>query len=89
MSANILTIDDFEAFQKKLFKMMEESSPSQKKEYITKQECLEIYGIKERTLTDLKSKREITFSKVGNSHIYKHSSILDYISRNQIEAIKL
>jgi hypothetical protein len=89
MSANILTMEDFEAFQRKLFKMIESTSSSQEKEYITKQECFEKYAIKERTLTELKKDRRVTFSKVGNTHIYKHSSIIEYIEKNQIEAVKL
>lgn len=89
MSANILTMDDFEKFQKKLFRMLEEAKTSTSKDWITKEECLSLYGIKDRTLTELRAKRMVEFSKVGNSCIYKHSSITYLIESNKIEAIGL
>lgn len=89
MSASILTMEDFEKFQNKLFRMLEEAKTSTSKDWITKEECLSLYGIKDRTLTELRAKRMIEFSKVGNSCIYKHSSITYLIESNKIEAIGL
>ena len=89
MSANILAMDDFEKFQRKLFRMLEESKTSTAKDWLTKEECFSIYGIKDRTLTELRAKRIVEFSKVGNSCIYKHSSIVYLIESNKIEAIGL
>ncbi|MBD3831273.1 MAG: hypothetical protein IE890_12415 [Arcobacter sp.] len=89
MSASILTMEDFEKFQRKLFRMLEESKSSTPKDWITKEECLSLYGIKDRTLTELRAKRMVEFSKVGNSCIYKHSSIVNLIESNKIEAIGL
>jgi hypothetical protein len=82
---NIVTFEDFEKFEKKLLNQI--SSINQKKEYISKEECFKIFGIKERTLTTLRDRREISFSKVGNSCFYKYSSIEQYFKKNTIEAI--
>ncbi len=87
MSVSIVTMEDFEKFEAKLFRLLQSSESTSKKEYITKLECLELFGIKERTLTELRSKRELTFAKVGNSYIYKYSSVIEYLEKNQIEAI--
>ena len=89
MSANIVTIEDLEGFQKNLLnlisKQFEESTT--KKEYLTKAECFDLFAIKERTLTEMRAKREITFVKIGNSFRYKYSSIINYLESRKIEAI--
>ena len=89
MSANItiITMEDFNKFKEDMLKALSVAKTKEKKQYITKQECLEEFGIKDRTLVELWNKREVTFSKVGNTYIYKYTSILDYLEKNEIEAI--
>lgn len=81
----IFTVEDFEKFEKKLLSHID--SIKNHKNYISKNECFEIFGIKERTLTELRSNREITFSKIGNSCVYEYNSILQYLDKKAIKAI--
>ncbi|UTJ05419.1 helix-turn-helix domain-containing protein [Arcobacter roscoffensis] len=87
MSAAIATKEDFDKFQRTIVKMLKEVNNSTQKEWLTKEECLSLYGIKDRTLTELRQTRKVVFSKVGNTCIYKHDSIIELIEENKIEAM--
>ena len=82
---SIATVEDFDKLEKKILKHID--STKKEKLYISKQECFDIFGIKERTLTELRQNRSITYSKIGNSCVYKYSSIIEYIERRSIKAI--
>ena len=82
---NIITQEEFEKFEKRLFDKL--LTIIEKKDYLTKEDCFELYGIKERTLTTLRDNRKITFSKVGNTCLYKYSSLIDYIDKNSIKSV--
>jgi hypothetical protein len=46
-----------------------------------------LYEIKERTLTALRDKRMIKFSKIGNTCLYEYDSLMKYLENQSIKAI--
>ena len=82
---SIVTKEEFEEFEKRLLNQL--SSLNSKKEYLTKKECFELYEIKERTLTKLRDKRMIKFSKIGNTCLYEYNSLMKYLENQSIKAI--
>ncbi len=82
-----LTKEDLYLFQMNFLNLIERVGLIANKEYLTKEECFNLFGIKERTLTELRKNRAITYTKVGNSCVYKYSSLISYLQEREIKAI--
>lgn len=87
MSIAIPTLEDFKRLEKKIEKLLESQSTGMDRKYITKDECFQLFGLKDRTLVELRGKRAIAFTRAGNSYIYNYKSIEKYLENNEIEAL--
>ncbi len=86
MITNILTVEDLKKFERNLYNYINESIQP-RREYISKEETLELLNCSSRTLDELRINRKVTYTKVGRSYQYKHSSLIQYLEDNAIQAL--
>ncbi len=80
-------------FDKRIREILKEEIPDllkdlSKKEWLTKQELMELTGWSGRTIQNMRDTRQIPYSQHGRKILYPRKGILEFLERNYIKPLE-
>ncbi|PAW95462.1 hypothetical protein CKK33_18930 [Mucilaginibacter sp. MD40] len=88
MALQVLTVDDLEKFRVQLLTDIENLlNTKQPKKWLKTQDVMELLGISEITLQNLRNRGQIPFRKLGGTCYYSAEEIDDYLTKSKYTSL--
>lgn len=84
MKFEIATIDDLKKVFNEEIKSIIISQGTSKKDWLTKEELINLTGWSERTIQHLRDSRQIPYSQHGRKILYPYKGICEFLERNLV-----
>ena len=85
MSAQIVTIEDFQSFKEEVIKEIKEllSTQPKKRQYLKSEDVREMLNISHGTLQTMRINRTIPWTKIGGIIYYEYDAIIKVLEKNK------